>query len=239
MDTRFWGPPAWIMLHSIARNYDPKYKEEYKTFFTNLKYVLPCIYCRASMTEYIEELPIDAYLENQDKFFEWLYHIHNKVNNKLRGQGLIEWINPSLTEIKAHYEHVDSEMTTCQVRDKSLMAWNFLYCIAFVFPETGMNDALTSTYHGYIVFFNMLQYLLPGKYQVLYTEYLTAHPIMDGLKNRESLKQWIYNLELFFNTENKTNCASFIEIEDLIESYRAGCGGSKTDSKPTCRRVNK
>ena len=29
------------------------------------------------------------------------------------------------------------------------------------------------------------------------------------------------------------------DIEDLIESYRAGCGGKTADSKPTCRRISK
>jgi hypothetical protein len=225
------------MLHSIARNYNPELSDEYKTFFTNLKNVLPCIYCRVSFTEYIEELPVDGFLESQEQFFSWLYHIHNKVNNKLRGQGLIEWINPSLDSVAERYKYIDGDMTNCHVREQSLMGWNFLYCVAFVFPEHGMDDALTSTYHGYIVFFNLLRYLLPGKYQTLYKEYITAHPIMEVLKDRESIKQWVYNLELFFNSENKLKCAPFVEIENLIESYRAGCGGSSKDSKPTCRRT--
>lgn len=237
MDTRFWGPPAWVMLHSIASGYTPELRDEYKTFFTNLKNVLPCIYCRASFTEYIEELPVDGFLESQEQFFSWLYHIHNKVNNKLRGQGLIEWINPSLDSVAERYKYIDADMTNCHVRDQSLMAWNFLYCMAFVFPENGMDDALTSTYHGYIVFFNLLRYLLPGKYQTLYKKYISEHPIMEVLKDRESIKQWVYNLELFFNSENKLKCAPFVEIENLIESYRAGCGGSSKDSKPTCRRT--
>ena len=32
-------------------------------------------------------------------------------------------------------------------------------------------------------------------------------------------------------------CKSFNDIEELIESYRAGCGGTKKDTKPTCRRI--
>ena len=99
MDTRLWGPPAWILLHTLAYHYKPELKSEYKIFFNNLKYVLPCIYCRVSFTEYTEALPIDSYLKSRDDIFKWLYEIHNMVNDKLRSQGLIHWENPSLSEI--------------------------------------------------------------------------------------------------------------------------------------------
>ena len=50
MDTRFWGPDGWLLLHSIAQNYPSNPTKEdkytYKHFFNSLKHVLPCIYCR-------------------------------------------------------------------------------------------------------------------------------------------------------------------------------------------------
>ena len=54
MDTRFWGPDGWKLLHSITENYptvpDKKNKDLYRKFFLSLPYVLPCVYCRKSLT---------------------------------------------------------------------------------------------------------------------------------------------------------------------------------------------
>jgi hypothetical protein len=236
MDTRFWGPPAWVLLHTLAYHYKPELKSEYKIFFNNLKHVLPCIYCRVSFTEYTEALPIDNYLNSKEDIFKWLYEIHNMVNDKLRIQGLIHWENPSLAEIINRYKSF--EIDNCQVRDKSIMGWNFLYSIAFNYPEDGLTTIQTSHYHGYLTFFNFLGKLLMGKYQELYNEYLNNNSIVDSLKDRECLQKWVYNLELHMNKFLKLKCSSFVEIEELIESYRAGCGGIKKDTKPTCRKKN-
>jgi len=239
MDTRFWGPPGWTLLHTLAYEYNHNLKSEYYLFFDNLKYVLPCIYCRASYTKYIEDLPIKNYLDTRDNFFYWLYEIHNMVNNKLRSQGLLNWNNPSIEEVKNKYHDLSKEFNQCKIRDKSIMGWNFLYCIAFVYPENGKDIAQTTHYHGYLVFFNILAKILPENYRILYSQYLHKNPILDVLECREKLKQWIYNLELFINNHFKLQCSDFIEIEDLIESYRAGCGGKTKDTKPTCRRISK
>jgi len=239
MDTRFWGPPAWILLHSLAYTYKPELADFYKLFFGNLKYVLPCIYCRASFTEYTEILPIDNFLNSKDDFFKWLYNIHNMVNGKLRGQGLIQWDDPTFESIQEKYKNMIEGIELCKTRDQSIMGWNFLYCIAFVYPEDGSNTAQTSHYHGYITFFNMLAKILPleGEYRYYYNEYIKQNSIIEALKCRETLKIWVYHLEKFMDKNLNHKCKTFGEIENLIESYRAGCGGLKKDSKPTCRRI--
>ena len=56
MDTRFWGPSGWQLLHSITNKYpnnpDKLEKDAYEIFFKSLPFILPCIYCRNSLTEY-------------------------------------------------------------------------------------------------------------------------------------------------------------------------------------------
>lgn len=239
MDTRFWGPPAWILLHTLAYHYKPELKDYYMIFFGNLKYVLPCIYCRASFTEYTEILPIDGSLKSRDQFFEWLYKIHNMVNDKLRGQGLIQWMNPKYEDIVSKYKNIALGLKDCKTRDQSIMGWNFLYCIAFVYPEKGVETSLTSHYHGYISFFNSLANILPedGGYRQIYKDYLVKNPILKSLTCREKLKLWVYNLEKTFNDFQKVQCIDFSNIEELIEGYRAGCGGTKKDKQPTCRKI--
>ena len=50
MLTTVWGPSLWHTLHTISFNYPVKPtlqdKKNYKRFIMNLRYVLPCKYCR-------------------------------------------------------------------------------------------------------------------------------------------------------------------------------------------------
>ncbi len=88
MDTRFWGPSAWKLMHLVAYNYPDKPSKEdmnnFGMFYNNLKYILPCKYCRISLDKFMSELPIEKYIGSRKKLTEWIYLIHNKVNDKLR-----------------------------------------------------------------------------------------------------------------------------------------------------------
>ena len=90
LQTKLWGPSLWTGLHSITFGYplEPtdEDKKNYKSFFEQLKYVLPCKYCRDSYTEYIAKEPTkltNEVLENRSTLTKWLYDLHNRVNNKL------------------------------------------------------------------------------------------------------------------------------------------------------------
>ena len=58
MDTKFWGPSGWKLLHYMTESYPDKPSETHKanmiTFFNVLGEVLPCKYCRISFKEYIK-----------------------------------------------------------------------------------------------------------------------------------------------------------------------------------------
>lgn len=93
-----WGPPGWKFLHTITFNYplsineedeeQRKLAENIKIMFENYQNTLPCKYCRDSFKKFIKELPIEPFLGCEKALTYWFYCIHNKVNNKLRGQ---EW----------------------------------------------------------------------------------------------------------------------------------------------------
>ena len=100
MDTKFWGPPMWVSLHSIAHGYPKEPTEEqqqdYKTFMMSVGKVLPCRFCRESFIKFSEEMPIDNYLSSKKELQRWMYLMHNKVNEKLLSQGENLKSNPSL-----------------------------------------------------------------------------------------------------------------------------------------------
>lgn len=92
ISTRFWGPKLWDSLFvsilgrypiRIKTNEDLEVKFAFKTTLTNLSTIMPCIFCRNSFKEFLEELPIEPYLIGRIELMYWLYQIKDKVNKKL------------------------------------------------------------------------------------------------------------------------------------------------------------
>jgi len=89
--TKIWGEHMWESFHCIAYGYpiEPteEQKQQYKDFFTAVKNVLPCGYCRTSYSDFIANDPdvklTDKDLENREALTRWLYRLHNRVNKKL------------------------------------------------------------------------------------------------------------------------------------------------------------
>lgn len=110
MNTEFWGPSGWVFLHTLTFIYPekPSYNDKVKIekFMKNVSYILPCKYCRVSFNKYAQSLPITHFLDNREKMIEWLYKIHNKVNKKLRSQGLCRHKNPDLEDVKLQYKPI-------------------------------------------------------------------------------------------------------------------------------------
>jgi hypothetical protein len=82
---KIWGPSAWIFLHTITFNYPnyPTYQDKinYKTFFKNLKHILPCNTCKINYLKHYDNNPLtDIILSNKDHLIDWLINIHNDVN---------------------------------------------------------------------------------------------------------------------------------------------------------------
>lgn len=239
MDTRFWGPDGWKLLHSIAIGYPENptkvEKDVYSSFFNGLKYVLPCIYCRRSYTQYINELPVEPFLKNRRELSKWLYEIHNKVNAKLRGQGLNPNADPPFEDIYMRYGEYVREIN--QANCVSMPGWDFIYCILFVFPENKKNIEVARFNH-IVPFFYLLQRVVPFEvFKKQLGDYLESHPIIHVMNTREQLKKWGYELEKDASRVIDCNCVKYRDRCDMIEMHRAGCGGKK-DIKPTCRINN-
>ena len=107
MDTRFWGPSGWEFLHQITFAYEPG--QHVKELFEMLPYVLPCKFCRASLTVYLRADPID--LTSRETLSRWLWRIHNAVNDKLRKQGQDVAADPTFESVKMYY--MDSLASGC------------------------------------------------------------------------------------------------------------------------------
>ena len=56
MDTKFWGPSGWELLHLIT--FEKGYLSKKKELFSTLPFILPCKYCRESALKFMNEDPL-------------------------------------------------------------------------------------------------------------------------------------------------------------------------------------
>jgi len=133
MDTRFWGPSGWKLLHLTATA-PVVHPTKVLRWFELLPYVLPCKYCRYSLSEYYEKLPLTlATVKSQSAFSRWMYDIHNMVNDKLRSQGLLKTHNPPYEEV--HRLYTTMAKNAC---DSPMVGWDFLASVAYTTPTKGI-----------------------------------------------------------------------------------------------------
>lgn len=251
MDTRFWGPSGWRLLHLITFSYSPERdKKNVCAFFNTLPYILPCKFCRTSLSDYMMEDPIEGVCDVPLELQKWLWRIHNKVNAKLRKTGLTKVEDPPFSEVATIYKEKLEQGCSRTVFD----GWDFLFSVAENHPfsragnsNVGYTDApplseiktplLRNRWNVmeadermkfYEGFWDALPKVLPfdewrkgwGK-----IEYETRKDTLASLwRVRSSLEK---ELELL----NRTNYSSLCK---LLQSVRSGCGASNRSK--TCRR---
>lgn len=133
MDTRFWGPSGWKLFHLIAFDYDDHGQKSPVTvtsFLETLPFILPCKFCRSSLTDYFHQHPVEHHLKDKT-MAKWMFTIHNCVNEKLRKQGLHPAPNPTFVSTKETYSDIRSKSWDMQLT----LLWNFLFAVAYDHPK--------------------------------------------------------------------------------------------------------
>lgn len=111
MLTSVWGPPMWHFLHTMSFNYPvnptAEDKKNYSDFIYNLRYVLPCKYCRMNLTSNLKANPLlECHLKSRETFSKFIYRLHETVNKRLgKKSGL------SYCDVRERYEHFRSRCT--------------------------------------------------------------------------------------------------------------------------------
>ena len=88
MITNIWGPPFWLVLHTMSFNYPTQPtaedKKNYMNFVFNLQNVLPCKYCRMNLAKNLKQLPLTLErMESRETFSRYMYELHEIVNKML------------------------------------------------------------------------------------------------------------------------------------------------------------
>ena len=105
MLTTVWGPSLWHSLHTMSFNYPEhptnKDKINYRKFILNLKYVLPCKYCRINFKENLKCLPLTKKeMKNRETFSKYIYDLHELINKMLKKKS-----NLTYDDVRIRYEH--------------------------------------------------------------------------------------------------------------------------------------
>jgi len=240
MDTKFWGPSGWKLLHTIAFS-ELKDKATIKEFFELIPFVLPCKFCRASLTEYMEKDPVDV--SSGNALARWLWRIHNNVNDKLRGQGLLKTKNPSFDTVANMYS------TPPEVFE----GWDFLFSIAENHPYSKFTKSLpmegcpskesllcekdknrwnTMTpderFNKYVDFWKILGKVLPHPWREMWNSCELKTKTLDKRVT------WVKELwRIRCCMEKPAEC--YQEMCKRVARHRSGCG--KKRRARTCRRV--
>ena len=120
MLTTVWGPSMWHYLHIMSFNYPVmptnENKKYYREFVLNLRYTLPCKYCRINLTNNLKVHPLkNCDLKDRESFSKYVYQLHEIVNKMLgKKSGL------SFCDVRERYEHFRSRCT-----DKKLDLFKF------------------------------------------------------------------------------------------------------------------
>uniref|UniRef100_A0A6C0KRF4 thiol oxidase n=1 Tax=viral metagenome TaxID=1070528 RepID=A0A6C0KRF4_9ZZZZ len=255
MDTRFWGPSGWKLLHLVAYEYEPtvKDKKAYAQFFETVPFILPCKFCRASLTDYYREHPYQNKGQILPDFnlTKWIYDIHNCVNDKLRKQGLYPSPNPTFRKVDAFYK----SWRTCDWYQQLSTFWDFLFAVAYNHPKETRHHSkpmpncppdiheckdtceknkwnvlgFKERMHWFTQFWHLLPAVLPLDIQKHWKRVQHMNPLT--LDSRRSVLAWLWRMRCGLDTDFKD---PYTSVCQRIASYSSDCGKKKRAI--TCRK---
>lgn len=257
MDTRFWGPSGWKLLHLITFNYHYSRGDavSYGEFFETIPFILPCKFCRASLTDYYRQHPFQksgskAFDQSLD-MRKWMYDIHNCVNDKLRKQGLNPSPDPKFADVKEFYE----KWMKCDWEEQLTTMWNFLFAVAYNHPKESskhskpMPDCPSDIHkfkdkceknkwnvlsyddrlYWFKRFWSHLPAVLPLEIWKKWKEVERINP--PNLECRRSTLAWLWRMRCGLDTKFKD---PYTTVCQKIKSFSSDCGKKK--QAVTCRR---
>ena len=258
MDTKYWGPSGWKFLHLITfaeEHPSATQKKNLECFFSTLPYVLPCKFCRASLSEYVQTYPIDKAIVSTEPYAvaKWLWKIHNCVNDKLRNQKLLthEEDPPFKTVKDTYVEKFNAGCTRTKFE-----GWEFLFSVIESHPYSkqslssipmeGAPDVITGTleknkwnvlpakdrFKLFKQFWNCLPDVLP--YKEWKDIWLKCDSSIDWSSRKSSLKT-LWGIRCAIDSQLKLlNNTNYYSLCRELRTHRSGC--SKSRRARTCRK---
>jgi len=238
MDTRFWGPSGWQLLHLIAQGYpdnaDGKTRRRYELFFNAMKDILPCKFCRESTSNFMaqKEYALHPAMTSKKDLTFWLYSLHNRVNKKLRDQCaedprvICPPPDPTYEEVFKVYDGL------LQVKPTIPPGMDFLYCIVYNYPKK-KEDITSDKIRAYFEFFMNIYDVYPyKKLRRVIQDFIDSHIVYDALQSRTAFMSWFQNMMKAVAQE--TGNVKILPSWNKISYYASGCNKKSYRGK-TCR----
>jgi len=217
MDTRYWGPSGWQLIHLIAfRSPNPQ------ELLLMIQKILPCKFCRESTADYANEIPM------QKDTGRWAYDLHNRVNHKLRSQCKDD---PTVTDPGPDPSFEDIRQRYMSMKPTAVPGRDFLFSIAINYPDspTEMDMATQRT------FIHALADVYPFEsMRSVFQTYLRSNEV--SLKSQQSYRKWMYGLLTSLSTVSKSDIPSYKGYVSRVMYFKSGCK-KKTYRGKTCRRL--
>lgn len=254
MDTRFWGPCGWRLLHlSVTTPLNDRNFEKIKEFYTLLPFVLPCKFCRQSLSKYYINRPLP---DDYSKMKKWLYDIHNDVNDKLRSQNLLNMPNPPFEKIQDEY----MKWSESPCASSTILGWDFLFSIANTTPSKNLksspivdapdnldtpelrNEYNTMNYKERIPYvkkwWGLLKSVFPYKpWRTAWAKGERQYGLAPVTNGKKAVLAWLFNIQkaVCKSMMEETPYNSFNGLCKEVSLFSSGCGNAKTKSTKTCR----
>ena len=118
MLTTIWGPSLWHVLHTMSFNYPMNptkiQKIKYRSLILNLKYTLPCKYCRINLIKNFKCLPLTMkQMKNRYTFSKYVYNLHEHINKMLNKESGLTY-----SDVRERYEHFRARCTKKELKSK-------------------------------------------------------------------------------------------------------------------------
>jgi hypothetical protein len=204
------------------------------------------------LTDYLLADPIPTDPHNAP---QWMYRIHNCVNNKLRDQKLLEIKNPSWSTVKSQYNKINNAPCTRQ----HMVGWDFLFSIAYTTPgpdvaSSPMPNAPPITMLKtpelrnrwsvisskerlqYInAWWDTLEHVLP--YKEWRDAWKTIPPRPNVVAGRDAMTKWLYEAEkaVCSALKDTTPHTTYTGLCSELNTFTSGCGKSRNLKMKTCR----
>ena len=222
--------------------------------FEMLPFVLPCKFCRASLSEYMEKDPLEPALASRDSLTRWLWRIHNEVNTKLRSQKLNVVPDPPFEKVASLYKDILS--SGCSQTD--FPGWDFLFSIAELHPLSKSAKASVVIPGGppcedlktreeknrwnclspeerlplYRLFWTSLGNTLPfPEWRKSWNKNAAGY----SLNSRKAVIRWLWKLRCRMESNlNLLNRCKYSSLCKTLKTHRSGC--TKSIKARTCRK---